>query len=107
LNLKKGDDAGQANKQLKPQSAERCDWGVFVSELNYQMARRAFPLSFDDLAGLDAAGAYANAFAGSPDECLDGLQVHVPTTTGGVVGVGDIVAELRTLAAEITFLRHV
>jgi hypothetical protein len=64
-------------------------------------------LGFDDLAGLDAAGAHANALAGSLNDSLHRLQVHVPTPTGGVVGVGDVVAELRAFAAEITFLRHV
>jgi hypothetical protein len=64
-------------------------------------------LSLDDFSGLDAAGAHAHTLAGSPDECLNRLQVHIPATTGSVVGVGDVVAELRALAAEITFLRHV
>jgi hypothetical protein len=71
------------------------------------MARRDSRLSLDDLAGLDAAGAHAYTLAGSSNDCLDRLQVYVPAAAGGVVGVGDVVAELRTLAAEITFLRHV
>ena len=63
-------------------------------------------LAFDDFAGLDAAGADAHALAGAVDLGFDGLEVHVPTTTGGVVGVRDIVAELRAFAAKITFLCH-
>ena len=63
-------------------------------------------LALDDFAGLDAAGADAHALAAAVDLGLDGLQIHVPTTPGGVVGVRDVVAELRTLAAEITFLCH-
>jgi hypothetical protein len=63
-------------------------------------------LALDDLAGLDAAGADADALGGALDDSLDRLQVHVPATPGGVVGVRYIVAELRTLAAKITFLSH-
>ena len=63
-------------------------------------------LAFDDFAGLDAAGADAHALARAVDLGFDGLEVHVPTTTGGVVGVRDVVAELRAFAAKITFLCH-
>ena len=66
----------------------------------------AMKLAFDDFAGLDAAGANAHALACAIDLSLYGLQVDVPATPGGVVGVRDIVAELRALAAEITFLSH-
>jgi hypothetical protein len=63
-------------------------------------------LAFYDFAGLDAAGADAHALAAAIDLGLDGLQVDVPATAGGVVGVRDVVAELRAFAAEITFLCH-
>ena len=63
-------------------------------------------LAFDDFAGLDAAGADAHTLADTVYDGLDGLQVHVPATAGRVVGVRDIVAELRSLAAEFTFLSH-
>ena len=63
-------------------------------------------LAFDDFAGFDAAGADAHAFACAIDLGLNRLQVDVPATPGGVVGVRDVVAELRTLAAKITFLCH-
>jgi hypothetical protein len=63
-------------------------------------------LGFDDFAGFDAAGADANALASAFDLGLDGLQIHVPAATGGVVGVRDVVAELRAFAAEITFVCH-
>jgi hypothetical protein len=85
-------------KQEKPQSA-RCGWG----DLGYGCIEA---LALDDLAGLDAAGANADALRGALDDGLDRLQVHVPATPGGVVGVGDVVAELRSLAAKITFLSH-
>jgi hypothetical protein len=63
-------------------------------------------LAFDDFAGLDAAGTDANALASTGDLGFDRLKVHVPATPGGVVGVRDIVAELRAFAAKITFMRH-
>jgi hypothetical protein len=60
----------------------------------------------NDLAGLDAAGAHADALAGSLDDGFDRLQVHIPATAGRVVSVRDVIAELRALAAKITFLCH-
>jgi hypothetical protein len=63
-------------------------------------------LAFDDFAGFDAAGADAHALAAAGGLGLDGLQVYIPTTPRGVVGVRDIVAELRAFAAKITFLCH-
>ena len=74
--------------------------------LGHRWAVRPGQLAFDDLAGLDAAGAGADTLAGAVDDSFDRLQVHVPPTTGGVVSVRDVVAELRTLAAKITFLSH-
>jgi hypothetical protein len=63
-------------------------------------------LAFDYFSGLDAAGADAHALACAVHLGFDGLQIYVPTTPGGVVGVGDVVAELRAFAAKITFLCH-
>jgi hypothetical protein len=63
-------------------------------------------LAFDDFAGLDAAGADADALASASDLGLDGLEVYVPAAPGGVVGVRDVVAELRPFAAKITFVCH-
>ena len=67
---------------------------------------REFALALDDFAGLDAAGADADALASAVDLGLDGLEVHVPAAAGGVVGVRDVVAELRAFAAKITFVCH-
>lgn len=64
-------------------------------------------LAFDDFAGLNAAGTDADALASAVDLGLDGLEVHVPAAAGGVVGVRDVVAELRAFAAKITFVCHV
>ena len=63
-------------------------------------------LALYDFAGLDAAGADAHALAGAADRGLDRAQIDVPAAAGGVVGVGDVVAELRAFAAKITFLCH-
>jgi hypothetical protein len=63
-------------------------------------------LGFDDFAGLDAAGADADALAAAVGLGFDGLEVYVPAATGGVVCVRDVVAELRAFAAEITFVCH-
>jgi len=87
-----------AYKNRKSPSRLTRGWGVLFLEL-----RR---LALYDFAGLDAAGADAHALAGTVDLGFDGLEVHVPTTTGGVVGVRDVVAELRAFAAKITFLCH-
>ena len=85
-------------KQEKPQPA--------AMRLVRLVSRGILSLTFDDLAGLDAAGADAHALADAINDSLDGLQVYIPATTGRVVGVGDVVAELRSLAAEFTFLSH-
>jgi len=69
------------------------------------MAQR-LGLALDDLAGLDAAGADAHALAGAVHLGLYRLQIDVPAAAGGVVGVRDVVAELRAFAAKITFLCH-
>jgi hypothetical protein len=83
--------------QEKPQPARTRLGRLFLSFVK---------LAFDDFAGLDAAGADADALAAAVDLSLDGLEVDVPATPGGVVGVRDIVAELRAFAAKITFVCH-
>ena len=85
-------------KQEKPQPA--------TTRLGRSVFEGWGGLALDDFAGLDAAGADADALAATIDLSLDGLKVHVPAAAGGVVGVGDVVAELRAFAAEITFLCH-
>ena len=73
-------------------------WGDLFLELG--------GLAFDDFAGLDAAGADADAFASAGDLGFDRLEVDVPAAPGGVVGVRDVVAKLRAFAAKITFVGH-
>ena len=84
--------------QEKPQPA--------ASRLGRPVSGIGWSLAFDDFAGLDAAGADADALASAVDLGLDGLEVHVPAAAGGVVGVRDVVAELRAFAANITYLCH-
>ena len=86
-------------KNRKSPSHQHHGWGDLFLELKSGLA-------FDDFAGLDAAGADAHALACAIDLSLYGLQIDVPATPGGVVGVRNIVAELRTFAAKITFLCH-
>jgi hypothetical protein len=61
---------------------------------------------FYDFAGLNAGGTDAHALGTAVNLGLDGLKVDVPTTTGLVVRVRDVVSELRAFAAEITFGCH-
>jgi hypothetical protein len=63
-------------------------------------------LAFDDFASLDAGRADADALARTVNYGLDRLQIDVPTTAGRVMGVRDVVSELRAFAAEITFGCH-
>jgi hypothetical protein len=61
---------------------------------------------FDDLAGLDAASADANALVATIDFSLNRAKIYVPTTLGHVVRVRDLVTELRTFAADFAYLCH-
>jgi hypothetical protein len=63
-------------------------------------------LTFDDFAGLDAAGADAHSLTHAVHLRLHSLQVDIPTAAGGVMSVRDVIAELRASAAEITFSCH-
>jgi hypothetical protein len=84
--------------QEKPQPAS--------TRLGRPISYNFVSLAFDDFAGLDAAGADSHALASAVNFGLDGLEVHVPAAAGGVVGVRDVVAELRAFAAKITFVCH-
>ena len=63
-------------------------------------------LAFDDLAVLDAARADLHALRNAVGQRLHRLKIRVPATTGDVVRVGDVVAELRPFAAKITYVCH-
>ena len=63
-------------------------------------------LRFNHFAAAQAGGADADAFGGGAHFGVDRAQVDVPAPLGHVVGVADIVSELRPLAAEITNMCH-
>ena len=55
---------------------------------------------------LDATGADADPLRSSTDDCADGLKIDVPAALGHIVGVADLISELRALAAQITSFCH-
>ena len=92
--------------QQAAKGVESVKTGKAPASYNAAGAMYFWSLAFDDFSGLDAAGADAHALAATVDLRLDGLKVYVPAAPGRVVGVRDVVAELRAFAAEITFLCH-
>ena len=60
----------------------------------------------DDLAGLEARGADANALVGAVHAGAHRPEVDVPAATADVVGVTDFVSKLRPFAADIANLCH-
>jgi hypothetical protein len=66
----------------------------------------AVRLSLGDFAALDAVGADADALGGSVDQCVDGLEIWAPAAPCDVVGVRDVIAELRPFAANVAYLCH-
>jgi hypothetical protein len=85
-------------KNRKSPSHGQRGWGNYFP--------RVGSLAFDDFAGLDAAGADAHTLAYTVHLGLDGLQIDVPAAPSGVVGVRDVVTELRAFAAKIAFCCH-
>jgi hypothetical protein len=63
-------------------------------------------LSLGDLSAFDAGCAHTQPFGGAIDQRLHRLQVHIPAPARHVVSVRNVIAELRTLAADITNLCH-
>jgi hypothetical protein len=63
-------------------------------------------LGFNDFAAAQATRADADALADALHFGVDGPQINVPAPLGHVVGVADIVPELRLLPADITNLCH-
>ena len=63
-------------------------------------------LGLGDLAFLDTAGANPEPLGVAVHQRLHCLQIHAPATPGDVVGVRDIIAELRAFPADIAYLRH-
>lgn len=61
---------------------------------------------FDNLAGLQAGGADANAFVSAIHARTYGTQVNVPAAAAHVMSVADLISKLRAFAAEIANLCH-
>ena len=66
-------------------------------------------LTLGNFAAAQAARANTNLLRvrGARNLGLHRMQVHVPAAAGLVVGVRNVIAELRTFAADTTYLRHV
>ncbi len=76
-------------------------WGGGVSAL--VVAGR----SLGDLARADARGAGAHALGGAVDNGPHLLHVGIPASLGTTVGVAQVHAERRLLAAHLTYSCHV
>jgi hypothetical protein len=63
-------------------------------------------LGLDDFAAAQARGADAQLLGGALDARPHRTQVHIPPPPAHVMGVTDLVPELRPLAADITNLCH-
>src|ERR1700736_1999755 len=68
--------------------------------------RRRGGLRFGDFAAAQAGGADADPSGSGAHLGVHRSQVHIPTPFGDVVGVADIISELRPLAADLTYLCH-
>lgn len=68
--------------------------------------RRFTDRSFDDLAGLQAGGADADALVGAIHAGAHRTQVHVPAAAAHVVSVADLISKLRAFAADVANLCH-
>ena len=61
---------------------------------------------FLDFAAADAGRAGANALVGALDHRMYGLEIQVPAPLRYIVGVADLVTELRSAATYITNSCH-
>ena len=83
--------------------------GIDRTASNYRCSpfgARSSSLRLDDLAGLDAACADADALGAARDFGLHRTQIDIPAAAADVVGVRNIVSELRTFAADLANLCH-
>jgi hypothetical protein len=70
------------------------------------LRRLAADRRFDDLAGLKAGGAYADALVSAIHAGAHRTQVHVPAAAAHVVSVADLISKLRAFAADVANLCH-
>src|SRR5580698_6871363 len=98
---------GIAKKESPPEASSRHNkTPSFRTGFCECRARGKNRLSLGDLSTLDAGCAHTQPFRGAVDQRFDRLQVHIPAPARHVVSVRDVIAELRTLAADITNLCH-
>jgi hypothetical protein len=62
--------------------------------------------NFDNLTGLQAARADADALNATCDQSAHGLKVRVKAPFGSVVGMADIISELGPFAADFATIGH-
>jgi hypothetical protein len=67
---------------------------------------KAWALRLGDFAALDAVGADADTLGCAIDQGVNGLEIRAPAAPGYVVGVRDVIAKLRTFAANVAYLCH-
>src|SRR6476469_11265545 len=70
------------------------------------LCRLATDRGFDDLAGLEAGGADADALVGAVHAGAHRTQVHIPAAAAHVVSVADLISKLRAFAADVANLCH-
>jgi hypothetical protein len=79
---------------------------VVASSAKRSVSLPGLKLSLDYLAGFNAPRADPNAFAAAGDLGLNGTKIDIPAPLGNIVRMRDLIAELRTLAADCTNLSH-
>jgi len=78
---------------------------IGAEEFRFQI-REGGCLRFNYFAAAQAGRADADAFGRGADFSPHRAQIHVPAPLGDIVGVADVVAELRPFTANITYLCH-
>ncbi len=63
-------------------------------------------VSLDNFAALQAGRANANTLAGTLNYGAHLAQIYVPAPLGDIVGVADVIPELRPFAAHFTYACH-
>jgi hypothetical protein len=77
-----------------------------TNEIDQTNQTTVFSNSFLDFAATETAGADANAFGLTVDQCPDWLEVGLEDPLGLVIGVTDVMAGLATFATEIACVCH-
>jgi hypothetical protein len=91
---------------MKKAFLSRKAFWIFGAVKSLGLSRFAANRRFDNLAGLKAGGAYADALVGAIHTGAHGTQVHVPAAAAHVVSVADLISKLRAFAADVANLCH-